>query len=825
MGRILLFTALALCTRASLYAQDYIVAKFKTRSHGFAGTTLPYRLFIPDNYNAEKRYPLVLALHGAGERGSDSVTHIRSYRLATVWADPVNQAKYPCFVVAPQCPLNESWWDGFEAPISNELETVSDLLDSLLREFSIDEHRLYVTGLSMGGFATWDLILRFPDRFAAAVPMSAGGDANRAAEIAHIPIWNFHGTLDDAVPVSFSREIIYALERAGQEVKYTHCRYRNCTGEPDSSIASAVKSHANLLYTEYQNGGHVIWNESYDHPHLLPWVFSQYLRIPHAIMLTNLNAQRVLSSTESVQWQAINATDSVEIWHSPDAGENWNLVSPAEPNTGSYQWQTARSNDCAFGVLKVFLKDGEGRIYGQDRSSYFKINNAMNGTPYVKILNREFDLGQTFDQATFPLQLLIGDAENAPLQIKLYYSPDSGRVFSQFDDFTTLPDTSSQIRTVDLASLPNSNGAVIKVQTGDGNASAFDQTFYFYKKTPRLAGLRVNHVSGNSGAVVTPNIVNALALTGHLYRITFPDSLVDTKVYDVLDVDTGVKVASRAAPLDGLAEGPLFDGIRLLIKDLKQAEVDQEETGWRIGSSTLPVTISLPTIDLGTQILKGYATPADYTITIFDHLVDTSSTAYGAAAIPMKFLVKNLTDNRALKVIFLDPGADQTLSQFDEVFMLEPDAQGEPRLTWALQFAGLPTAKLPVAGDEFFFKTLKPITLADVYEFRATLTVVREDELAPMPSMPSLLPNYPNPFNPETVIRYYLPKAQHVKIALYDLLGKEIIILFEGNQASGTHALPWAGQNEQGELVNSGIYFCRLVTNGQSTARKLTLLR
>ncbi len=409
------------------YAQEAIVAKFVARSHTYQGTTLPYRLFVPENYVPTKQYPLVLALHGAGERGSDNLIHIRSYRLATAWADPVNQARYPCFVVAPQCPLNRFWDADFGQPITPELATVNNLVDSLSQEFSVDVNRLYVTGLSMGGFGAWDLITRFPNRFAAAIPLSAGFFPEAAAGIAHIPVWNFHGALDDVVPVSFSREMIAALEQAGQTAVYTDCRYRNCAGLPDNLIATYVASHANLFYTEFKTGRHdaSVFSGAYDYPLLFPWVFSKYKMTPGAITLNNLHSHRVLSGATPIRWNTITAKDSVEIWFSPDAGKNWQIVTRSAPNTGEYLWNTAPVSDCVFGLLKIFLKNAQGFIYSQDQSSYFTINNSVNATPFVKILNREFDTREVFEENSLQLKLLIGDAETNPLMVKLFYSLDN----------------------------------------------------------------------------------------------------------------------------------------------------------------------------------------------------------------------------------------------------------------------------------------------------------------------------------------------------------------------------------------------------------------
>ncbi|HMB91704.1 MAG TPA: alpha/beta hydrolase-fold protein, partial [Rhodothermales bacterium] len=135
-------------------AQQAIVDQFEIRSYTLDGFTLPYRLFVPENYDPEVAYPLVLALHGAGERGTDNERHIRPHRLATSWADPANQAENPAFVVAPQVPPNERW--SAEQPVdqsdftNEELATLA-ILDSPAVEFNIDPNRVYITGLSMGG--------------------------------------------------------------------------------------------------------------------------------------------------------------------------------------------------------------------------------------------------------------------------------------------------------------------------------------------------------------------------------------------------------------------------------------------------------------------------------------------------------------------------------------------------------------------------------------------------------------------------------------------------------------------------------------------------
>jgi predicted esterase len=271
-------------TSGTVYAQsiDQIFNKFIKGYHTYQSITLPYYLFVPANYDPRTKYPLVLCLHGAGEKG-DNPWAVKNNSMAIVWARDTNQTKWPCFILVPQCPITGSWvylpgpgsYSTDAIPISPELLTVSDIVDSLLVKYSIDPDRLYITGLSMGGFATWDLIVRFPNKFAAAVPMSGAGDTSKAALIKHIPVWDFHGALDNVVPVRGSREMISALEKAGVPAVYTHCHNGDCIGLPDSIIADRIRSGGKLFYTEYQYGSHAIWDQAYNSAFLLPWTFSQ----------------------------------------------------------------------------------------------------------------------------------------------------------------------------------------------------------------------------------------------------------------------------------------------------------------------------------------------------------------------------------------------------------------------------------------------------------------------------------------------------------------------------------------------------------------------
>lgn len=216
------------------------------------GKTLLYRLFIPREYDPEQKYPLVLFMHGAGERGDDNRSQI-SIPSTRLWAEESTQARYPNFMLAPQVPRNQQWVDvpfsigSHEQPEqpSEPMRLTLELLTALQNEFNIDPQRIYATGLSMGGYGTWDITTRHPELFAAAVPICGGGDPSKAPLIADLPVWAFHGELDPVVPVSGSRDMIKAIREAG--------------GDP--------------RYTEYEGKGHNVWDRAYGEPELVPWVF------------------------------------------------------------------------------------------------------------------------------------------------------------------------------------------------------------------------------------------------------------------------------------------------------------------------------------------------------------------------------------------------------------------------------------------------------------------------------------------------------------------------------------------------------------------------
>ena len=217
-------------------------AAFEKRTFTHARAQLKYLLFKPKGFDAQRSYPLVLSLHGGAPRHrfEDLVEPYLpglAYGPGRFVSDDT-QDTHPCFLLVPWSDTTD--WN------TEKLALVIELMNALQKEFKIDSKRIYVTGQSMGGFGTWSAITQYPDRFAAAVPICGGGEPNEAAKAKDVPIWAFHGTADNVVPASYTRQMITALHAVG----------------------------AKPLYWEYQGADHSGTAErAYCEPDLVSWMF------------------------------------------------------------------------------------------------------------------------------------------------------------------------------------------------------------------------------------------------------------------------------------------------------------------------------------------------------------------------------------------------------------------------------------------------------------------------------------------------------------------------------------------------------------------------
>jgi predicted peptidase len=234
-------------------------ARFEARELRTAeGQRLRYRLYRPANVDPDKKYPLMVFLHGASGRGSDNRKQINGSRLwgSELWTSDEVQQRYPSFVLVPQADpaYAPTWVRKWRVPDKpnparrEPLELVRLLIDELTEELPLDRERLYASGYSMGGFGVWIAVSRYPRLFAAAVPISGGGDPSDVGD-AETAIWAFHGGADRSVPPRRSRQMVEALRKAGKEPRYT----------------------------EYAGAGHEIQRRVYAEAAIVDWVFAQRL--------------------------------------------------------------------------------------------------------------------------------------------------------------------------------------------------------------------------------------------------------------------------------------------------------------------------------------------------------------------------------------------------------------------------------------------------------------------------------------------------------------------------------------------------------------------
>ncbi|MBC8236475.1 prolyl oligopeptidase family serine peptidase [bacterium] len=172
---------------------------------------LNYLLFLPKGYgeDAKQKWPLILFLHGMGERGDD----IELVKILGIPKIVEQKENFPFIAVSPQCP-KFSWWTA-------EAEALNALLDEIVAKYAVDEDRIYLTGASMGGYGTWHLAMMYPERFAAIAPICGGGDPERASVLKNVPAWVFHGGKDTVVSPEESEKMVDALKTLGGDVRFT----------------------------------------------------------------------------------------------------------------------------------------------------------------------------------------------------------------------------------------------------------------------------------------------------------------------------------------------------------------------------------------------------------------------------------------------------------------------------------------------------------------------------------------------------------------------------------------------------------------------------
>lgn len=287
-----------------------------TGGQGLAGAqgqyVMPYNLYLPANYDPNgPALPVIIFLHGAGERGTDNNAQVANY-LNGMIAATQNTTGNRAIIIAPQCPQGQVWnsintndqWQPSGSgnsyysetpaqqnarPISKALQVALDILGNVQATKNVDSSKIYITGLSMGGFGTWDAITRFPDKFAAAMPLSGGGNVAAASILVNEPIWAYHGTLDTIVTPNGTTSVIDAIRNSGgtKAITTLPAEYHQGWGVfyGDNPTITYQIGHSPTT------GGTDLYNNST----LYTWLFAQSIPEPASLLLLLAGSMGLLS--------------------------------------------------------------------------------------------------------------------------------------------------------------------------------------------------------------------------------------------------------------------------------------------------------------------------------------------------------------------------------------------------------------------------------------------------------------------------------------------------------------------------------------------------
>lgn len=757
------------------------------------GTTMQYNILLPHDYDgATDRYPVVYLFRGAVDEWADPMEDAsRRGTIKTVYDSLYARKKIGRMILV---------MPGLSAPATDPeyrfvVNELIPAVDSIYRTVPTRWHRA-MDGFSLGGLIVTNLLAGAPQFFC-----SAG---------------SYDGTLslfNNALFQNASPPLVYALHQI-QLLYHTASVGGNNNGNNVTTfgilngkgIFNALPSF--LLDPSSQHN----WYYADLHMSItLPLHWQKMTGAPNmlnAAFTTDLPAQK-RSGTVPVQWSRLPYAGPLRtmLFASSDMGNEWRRLGPLADTAASFQWNTAAGPDGTLYRLRLLIAGDT--VFCRFESPFFTVDNPGNGAPDLVLLPMPPAL-----TGYIAVPYIAGDAEGDPLQLTFDLSFNGGTTWQRID--AGFVNTGGFI--LNTAAYPNNNATMVRMSAHDGTVrtEAAAGPYSLSNTRHRFTGLPFVHLSGNSDAEFALLSADPSSVIAGTYTITVRDS-GGPKRYLVQNA-LGQYLVGGATEMDGVTEGPLFNGMRLLVKDHPQPTVRHDSTRWRIGTSPLEGFTSLVDVYLENDTVKAVPLPYDYEIRLAAGIVDTSLGLFGTTPQPLPFTVWNTTLDRKAKCVFVEIDMNGSVSRNDELFIIDADTAGTQRLTWHVQFTGIESAAAPIPGDRFGIRILKPLTRNDMYTFDA----------APMsapdpPSFPgtyALEQNYPNPFNPSTTFRFTLPVREKAEVTVFDLLGRIVAVPLNEFRPAGVTTVSW---NAAGHA--SGVYYYRLRTPSFTSVRPMLLLR
>ncbi|MEJ5263607.1 MAG: T9SS type A sorting domain-containing protein [Ignavibacterium sp.] len=547
--------------------------------------------------------------------------------------------------------------------------------------------------------------------------------------------------------------------------------------------------------------------------------------VVNSAQITNPSFHKIISGNETINWTSNSSQGTVDILYSSDGGNSWQTVVRNAPNIGWYNWNTTLFGDGSFAKLFLLMKNNNGFIYALDESNYFTVNNPGNGSPYIEMKNPEIQAGTTITDEEYDFNFLIGDPENDPLTLKVFYKTGSDSAFTMSYNLNVISDTMLQTLPINLKYIPNSNKLTLKFEVTDGNLSYSVVTPEFIKETPRLilSSQNFEWIRKYTEVPVEIRVIDSTLFTSSEYIITFNDIIPNTdKKFSVYKTSTNEYVLFNQ-PFKPGEESVLFDGMVLYTEDILTS-LDTLLSGW---NNVHPRNLKFVMNQFISTNLSAYRYPFDYKFVFSDTYNDSSNylvNIFGPGAPPanpnINFKVYRHIDNSWERIQFAftepNPFRRNMLSFSDVVIFSDPSGT---EFSWRVIFDGDTLSNIPAGGDTLYLYTKKGLSKYD--SIRVHGLTVNVDNFLNSPFTYSLYQNYPNPFNPSTIINWQSPISGRVTIKLFDLLGREIETIVDGYYEAGKHSLLYNANSS----LSSGVYFYQLKAGNYVETKKMMYLK
>lgn len=365
--------------------------------------SLNYQLYVPEDYDENVSYPILVFLHGAGERGTNNTSQLTTSTMMDEYFTVERMEKYPCIILAPQCPNNMTWaeasagdaWGNSDYNLDDYNESayiklVIGLMGKVEEEYNVDSTRRYITGISMGGYGTWATIMYNADVFAAAAPNCGGTDPEQAANLAGLPIWTFHGDQDTTVTLNGTRGMydnMAELAKTNSDMKVL--KYIETTSNMSTEVWDDIKD-ATFIYTEYAGVGHGCWDYAFNEQYFYEWMFNQ--SNPDAAEITN-NAKCGKNYAYDGTYFDDEYTNYVSVSSSPlaaadgDLGTCWQY---REKSTGEtylgVEWDNANTVD----KMLIYWNKGDRATAA---ATGYSVQYSSDGTTWNDVIGATYNYG------------------------------------------------------------------------------------------------------------------------------------------------------------------------------------------------------------------------------------------------------------------------------------------------------------------------------------------------------------------------------------------------------------------------------------------------